>query len=103
MADSLKSRAGEFSSVMPVEHLLNVHAWACQFRDTELRTAIASALAKRIREVIASANDDRLYLLGVALAEPEERRYELAETVLRAARKVAAGFALEEARCPISR
>jgi len=85
LVDALKSRAAEYTSVTPIEELLNVHAWACQFRRNDLREALGPAWAKRVDEVIAGTADDRLYHLGIALAEPEERRYAVAEKVLRAA------------------
>ena len=37
LVDALKNRTAEFSTVTPPLELLNLHAWACQYRRSDLR------------------------------------------------------------------
>ncbi|MGD0094282.1 MAG: PKD domain-containing protein, partial [Planctomycetota bacterium] len=85
VADEIKKRTAEFSTVTPLEEVLSVHAWACHNQRRDLRQAAGEALAMRLDTILAKVSVDRLALLGLALADADEQRYGPAEKLLRAA------------------
>lgn len=85
--DELTRRAHEFDSTMPINHLLNIHAWARKNYRRPMQKLTGQAIEKRIDEVLKERALQPNYLLwlGKALSTPPESAHEAALELLRAA------------------
>jgi len=85
--DELTRRAGEFDSTMPINRLLNIHAWARQNHRRPMQKLTAKAIEKRVDEVLQGRASDPNYLfwLGEAMSVPPASQHDAAMKLLRAA------------------
>lgn len=85
--DELTQRADEFDSTMPIDHLLNVHAWARQNYRRPMQKLTGKAIEKRIDEVLekTALRPNYLLWLGKAMSTPPESAHGAALRLLRAA------------------
>jgi len=85
--DELTRRAGEFDSTMPINRLLNIHAWAHLNHRRPMQKLTGEAIGKRIDEVLkgwASA-PNTLFWLGEAMSVPPASQHDAAMKLLDAA------------------